>query len=510
MKILSTIQIREADTFTIANEPIRSIDLMERAATTCFQWLLKNNPDKKNIFIFCGKGNNGGDGLAIARMLSFALKYKIEVFIVHHSDKCSNDFAINLKKILLHSKKRVVVTDVYKSNNLPTDKINSKESIIIDAIFGSGLTKQLSGIASETVDFINQQKAVVVSIDVPSGLFCDDNSMNNYKHIVKADYTLTFQLPKLSFLFPENDSYIGKWIVLPIGLSEDFINCVETKNIFTDEKEVIHFFKKRNKFSHKGTYGHALLVSGGLGKMGASILSSRACLHSGVGLLITHVPKCGYEIIQTAIPEAMVSIDETDNYFSSYIDVSKYNAIAVGPGIGTEQQTQDALKLLIQNSAAPLIFDADAINILSENKTWLSFIPKSCIFTPHPKEFERLVGKFSNSTERIKQQREFSKKYHAYIIFKGAYTTVSCPDGTCYFNSTGNPGMATAGSGDVLTGILLALIAQGYTSKEASLLGVYIHGTAGDIAMNNESQSSLIASDIIDCLGAAFCLLEKK
>jgi len=506
MKIFSVAQIKEADNYTIKHEPIKSIDLMERAAKACCQWITKNVKNENQLFIFCGKGNNGGDGLAIARLLS--TKYSIEVFIVEQDNHSSDDFLLNFKR--LSKLKNVVIHHLKKPGDLTSIKLNNKNNVIIDSIFGTGLNRAPENIAAECIDYINRLNAIVVAIDIPSGLFCDDNSSNDYKHIVNADYTLTFQFPKISFLFPENDSLVGQCKVLPIDLSEDYIYKTKTENILIEDGEIIPLFKQRKRFSHKGTYGHALLIAGSKGKMGAAILSSKACLHSGVGLLTTHVPKIAYEIIQTSVPEAMASIDESDNNFSGFIDISKFNAIAIGPGIGTDRQTQNALKLLIQNSSLPIIFDADAINILSENKTWLSFLPKSCIFTPHPKEFERLVGKSANSNDRLKIQKEFSKKYNAYLIYKGAYTTISCPDGQCFFNSNGNPGMATAGSGDVLTGIILGLQAQHYSPKEAAIIGVYVHGMAGDLFSNKKSMTSLTATGIIENLSEVYKYFENK
>jgi len=507
MKILTIAQIREADAFTIKNEPIRSIDLMERASKACVQWLTDHFDKSFHFIVFSGMGNNGGDGLAIARLLS--AKYKTEVFIIKHTDHSSPDFNENRKKLV--NSVKVKISEIKKTDDLKKIKLKNdavKNCVFIDAIFGSGLSKPISGIAAEVIEQINKHQGITIAIDIPSGLYGDENINNIQKFIIHADYTLTFQFPKFSFLLPENDSYVGNWIVLPIGLHPDYIESVKTKNYLITEELIHSVFKKRNKFSHKGNYGHALLIAGSYGKIGAAVLGSKACLHSGAGLITVRVPKCGYEILQSTSPESMVDTDNCEEWFSGFIDISKYNAIAIGPGIGNHIETQNALKLLIQNSSVPLIFDADAINILAENKTWISFIPKNSVFTPHPKEFERLVGKTNNSVERIEKQREFSIKHHCYIVLKGAHTSVSCPNGSVYFNSTGNPGMATAGSGDVLTGIILGLLAQGYSSKNASIIGVYIHGLAGDFFCKENGMTSLIASDIISYLCHAFKIFE--
>jgi ADP-dependent NAD(P)H-hydrate dehydratase / NAD(P)H-hydrate epimerase len=503
MKILDVEQIREADSYTIKNEPISDIDLMERAATACFYWLIENIPHEKKIKLFCGTGNNGGDGLAIVRLLK-AKGYQSEVFLTGDPEKLSNSCKINYDRFLaVEGCKVSILTD--KGSLPPMDKEND---VIIDAIFGSGLTREVSGFPALIIQHINNVKAVTIAIDVPSGLFCDTtNTRGKSPAIIHADYTLTFAPPKLAFFFPENDQYVGNWQLLDIGIMQEYIDKAETKNYLLEKDDCGKILKPRRKFSHKGNYGHALLICGSMGKMGAAVLSAKACIRSGPGLVTIHVPGSGNTILQSSVPEAMLDIDDNDAIFSRVPDLTTYTAIAAGPGIGTARQTQQALKLLIQNSSLPLIFDADAINILGENKTWLSFVPKESIYTPHPKEFERLAGKTLNDYERNQKQRDFSIKYGVYIVLKGAHTAITTPGGQCYFNSTGNPGMATGGSGDVLTGIIAGLNAQGYTSLESCLLGVYLHGLAGDKAAEKHGVESLTATDIIDHLGKSFITL---
>ena len=506
MKLLTCSQIRELDAYTIANEPIKSIDLMERAATNCYKWLAKRIKKEQTFLIFCGLGNNGGDGLVLARLLA-KNEFKVIVYIIKYSANCSDNFKINEER--LSKLKNIEIINITDSSQLNSISF-PKPSVIIDAIFGSGLNKPIIGLVKDVVELINKNKSVTVSIDIPSGLFCEDNTENDYQAIVKAAYTLTFQFPKLSFLFAENDEYIGDWQLISINLHPDFIENLATEFIFLQETDIRQRLIPRNKFSHKGNFGHALLIAGSYGKMGAAVLASKAVLKAGAGLLSTHIPKCGYNILQTAIPEAMLSIDSAENFISDNIKIDNFQAIAIGPGIGITEETAKSLKFLIQNAKIPLIFDADAINILAENKTWLSFIPKNCIFTPHPKEFERLAGKTSNSFERLQLQKAFALKYNSYVIVKGAFTTIACPDGEVYFNSTGNPGMATAGSGDVLTGILLGLFSQGYSAKETCLIGVYLHGLAGDIAAHRECQESIIASEIINNISKAYKKIKGK
>jgi NAD(P)H-hydrate epimerase len=327
--------------------------------------------------------------------------------------------------------------------------------------------------------------------------------------IICADITLTFEFPKLSFLFPESEKYIGKFDILPIGLHLTYIENTQTKNYFLTSSFIKPLLKKRKLFSHKGNFGHALLISGSKGKMGASVLASQACLRSGAGLITTHIPAIGYNVIQTAFPECMASIDNKEEYITNLPDLFPYSAVAAGPGIGKDIQTQNVVKLLIQNAICPILLDADALNILGENKTWLGFLPPESILTPHPKEFDNIAGSSGNSFERWQLQSKVSIKYNVFIVLKGHYTSITCPDGNCYFNSTGNPGMATAGSGDVLTGIILGLLAQGYSSKNACIIGVYLHGLAGDIAAEHTGYEALIASDIINKLGMALGKLRK-
>lgn len=495
MKILTAQQISEVDKYTIQHEPILSIDLMERASQKCVDWILKKFDAKNTFAIFCGVGNNGGDGLAIARLL-LDKKYKVKVYVVEFSKNYSADFSVNLERL----KKMKAEIEVLTETNYQF--AISKECIVVDAIFGSGLNKPINGFVSAVVQQLNQN--TIVSIDMPSGMFCENNEENDLSGVVKATYTLTFQQPKLAMMFPQYAAVFGEIEVLNIGLHEEFIHQQQTSFYFTTKNDVIKNILKRAKFSHKGTFGHALLVSGSKGKMGAAVLSSKACLRSGVGLLTTHVPQVGLSVMQTAVPEAMCSVDENKDYFTSIKDTEKYDAIGVGPGIGLEKQTQNALKLLIQNTVVPMVIDADGLNILAENKTWIAFLPNNSILTPHPKEFERLVGKWNSDEERLQLQRDLAIKHQLVVVLKGAYTAVALPNGKVYFNSSGNAGMATAGSGDVLTGIITSLLAQGYAPEQAAITGVYLHGIAGDLAKENVGEIALIASDIIEQLPNAY------
>ena len=499
-KVFTVDKIRLADQFTIQNEPIKSIDLMEKAAQACVNRILERTTKEKSFSIFCGPGNNGGDGLAIARLLKVQ-GFEVRVFILD-SERYSVDFEINRKR--LESLKSVPIVKL--KSEIDFSPIGEKD-IIIDALFGSGLSKPLNGQVAKLIKHLNQINCLRIAIDIPSGLFSEISSDGNKSIIFQADYTLSFQFPKLAFLMPENDGFVGDWQVLNIGLSQEYIQKSETSYYFLVSQAVKEIIRPRPKFSHKGSFGHGLLIAGGTGKMGAAVLAGKAALRSGAGLITVHHPKSGLSVIPTAVPELMTSIDENENVFSQLPDLLNYSAIAIGPGLGMAKASLSAFKLLIQESKIPLIIDADGLNMLAENKTWLSFLPKNSILTPHIKEFERLVGKVDNDFDRMEKQIAFAKKYQVYIILKGAHTSIATPDGKVFFNSTGNPGMATGGSGDVLTGILLGLKAQKYSSLHASLLGVFLHGLAGDFAAENKGQASLIAGDIVDSIPDAFLSL---
>jgi NAD(P)H-hydrate epimerase len=431
-----------------------------------------------------------------------AASYKVNVAIPDEKEKFSTDFNLNLVRL---RESGIVPASLSEACGWTP----AEDSIIIDALFGSGLSKPVTGIMEEVINCINSMKGIVVAIDIPSGLFADIPAEKGAV-IVHSDYTLSFQMPKLAFLFSENEIFTGEWQVLPIGLNEDFIAHEPCNQYLVTREALIPLRKLRSRFAHKGTFGHALLISGSYGKMGAAVLASESCLRSGTGLLTTHIPQCGYSILQTAVPEAMVSLDRNDKSCSQLPDLSAYSAIGIGPGIGKSEETTSVLKLLLQEAKVPLVMDADALNILSENKTWLAFIPGGSVLTPHPKEFERLAGTWKNSFEMIRILKEFTLKYQVYVILKGAYTAISTPGGSIFFNPTGNPGMATGGSGDVLTGIILGLLAQRYSSVDACLLGVYLHGLAGDLAAAEYGFEAMLAGDITRNLGKAFLKFEME
>jgi NAD(P)H-hydrate epimerase len=497
MKNFSALQIKEWDAFTIANEPVSALNLMERAATSCYNWLLENNFLQLPVYIFCGKGNNGGDGLVIARLL-MQNKFKVKIYILESAQKGSEAFEINLQKL------QKLTLDINSVSLPETFPVLPNDIIIIDALFGTGLNKPLQDNAAALVNHINQSKATVIAIDIPSGLAADYTSKGNA--IIHATHTLSFQQYKLAFLLAENEEFCGVVHILNINLHKQFQATIAAFE-WVDQSFIQSIYKPRKKFTHKGTYGHAALICGSYGMMGAAVLSAGGCLRSGSGKLTCFIPGCGYPIIQTAVPEAMCIVNGA-GYITAVNDINKFDAIGIGPGIGLHTSHHDLLKNIFSALPKALVLDADALNIISQQKELLSLIPKNTILTPHLKEFERVFGSSANDFERIQLALEKSKQYHIYIVLKGNCSFISTPEGTGYFNSTGNPGMATAGSGDVLTGIITSLLAQSYTPLQACLLGVYIHGSAGDIAATQTSQEAMIAEDITAHLGKAFRLLQ--
>lgn len=501
MKLFSAAQIKAWDAYTIAHEPITSVNLMERAAQQCAAWLQQQYGVQKHFKIFCAKGNNGGDGLAIARLLH-SKGYQVAVYILEFGKLGSADFQTNLQR--LHPLP-VPVTFIQSAEHF---HLIDAADIVIDALYGSGLHQPLAGLSAALVQHINNSGAEVISIDVPSGMYMDASSAGNV--IIQATHTLTFQTYKLALLMAENAPYMGTVHVLPIGLHPQFEWEEATAYELLDLKGILNIFKKRNRFAHKGTYGHALLVGGSLGKTGAMVLCAKAALRSGAGLLTTYVPRSSYAILQSTVPEAMTLLDPAENYLSALPDaLEKFAAIGIGPGLSTEKVTQEAVLHLIQQATKPLVLDADALNILSQNKAVLKQLPSHSILTPHPKEAERLFGHCNNDFERMQRAQQMANSLDVIVVLKGHHTFIALPDGTGYFNSTGNAGMAKGGSGDVLTGIITSLLAQGYMPKEAALLGVYLHGLAGDKVAQVLGQEAMLPSDLVQFLPQAFAAIHK-
>lgn len=500
MKIFTATQIRELDRFTIEHEPIKSVDLMERAARALTWTISETWSNEVPFVVFAGPGNNGGDALAVARMLA-EKGYKLSVYLFNISNKLSEDCAINRQRIVDGNriKSFTEVKDEFDPPRL------EKGTVIIDGLFGSGVNKPLAGGFASLVRYINKSQAEVVSIDMPSGLMAEDNTYNIGTNIIQADLTLTLQHKKLAFLFAENQQFIGKLKVLDIRLSKEGEEILWTRYSIAEENDIRKLLLKRNEFAHKGEMGHALLLAGCHGMAGAAILAARACLRAGSGKVTVRTARRNNDIMQISVPEAIISADKEDHHISEALPMEDYDAVGIGPGIGTNEHTAIAIITQIRRSQVPIVLDADALNILASHRAWLQQLPPGVIMTPHPKEMERMAGnRFSNSYERLCKAQDMAEQLKAYILLKGKYTALCTPDGNIIFNSTGNAGMATAGSGDVLTGIITGLLARGYQKGDACLLGMYLHGLAGDLAARELGEESLVASDIIAFLPKAF------
>lgn len=500
MKIFSAEQIYAADKFTIEKQQITSDELMERSAIQIFNWIHKRMQGAPvKIHLFCGIGNNGGDGIALARHL-FEHGYNMATYVVNYSKTRSKDFLINLDRL----KDRKIWPEFLDSDD--TFPEIGRDDIIVDAIFGIGLNREPDAWVVKLIAHLHKTEAFILSVDIPSGLFT--NRLPADKNgVIKSNFVLSFQAPKLVFFLPETGVYSNQWEVLDIGLDPEYLTTTETEYSLIGKNEVLPFYIPREKFSHKGTYGHALIIGGSKGKIGAVQLAARACLNSGSGLVTAYVPECGYLPLQTALPEVMV-LTEGEDVISKIEFEMVPTVIAIGVGLGTDKTTVKAFSDFLADNKTSLVIDADALNILAKNKALLKKLPKQSVLTPHPKELERLVGKWKDDFDKLEKTKTFSKKYNCIVVIKGAHS-ITIYEGKGYVNTTGNPGMATAGSGDVLTGVIAGFIAQGYEPLKATLFGVYLHGRAGDIAVDKTAYQSLTASDIINGIGMAFIDLFK-
>lgn len=494
MKILSALQLQEWDNFTIAHEPISSIELMERAANACSSWLIVNHFSEKPIKIFCGKGNNGADGLAIARQL-IEKNIQPSIYIVDFGQAASDNFSINLQRLQKLTYNIIVISS---SAIFPAIE---KDDIVVDALFGTGINKPLNTLCKDLILHINQRCPATIAIDVPSGMFIDQSCKNGY--VIKAAYTLSFQVMKRCFLIAENVDYFGTVILLNIGLHPDFLLNVDTAFSTLELPMVKALLHPINHFAHKGLLGHTLMIAGNTGKMGAAILAAKACLRSGVGLLTLNVPEDCLVIPQTVVPEAMCILREEKN-----IDWQPYASVGMGPGLGTSITIQKLVRHIVQTCEKPMVIDADALNCIaiSKEKDWLQLLPKNTIITPHPKEFDRLFGNSENEFERIDKAMEATMKNEVIIVLKGHHTLIA-HKGKGIFNTTGNAGMAKGGNGDLLTGVLSGLLAQGYSNIDAALTGVYLLGLAGDIVLQKQTVDTMLPTDLVENLGSAFKLL---
>lgn len=505
MKIFTSAQIHELDKYTIEHEPITSINLMERAAVALTKSITGFWGKDTDVVVFAGPGNNGGDALAVARML-IEKQYNVQVFLFNTSGHLSEDCRENHDRLKgMHGLKHFV--EVTQEFDPP---VLEKGMLVVDGLFGSGLNKPLTGGFASLVKYINASDAQVVSIDIPSGMMSEDNTYNVRSNIIRADVTLTLGSKKLCMMMPDNQSLLGETFVLDINLSQEFIAKTESQYSIVETSDIQALLRPRDAFAHKGNMGHALLIAGSYGMAGAAVLASKACLRSGVGKLTTHTPKRNYDIMQISVPEAIMQIDKEETIFSQPADTSEYDALGIGPGLGQSENTAIAVIAQIRSNKTPTVLDADALNILASHRAWMQQLPEGLILTPHPKELDRLIGSSSGDDfERLTRARELAQQLRAYVLLKGHFSALCMPNGHIVFNSTGNAGMATAGSGDVLTGIITGLLARGYSRGDAAVVGMYLHGLAGDLAARDLGYESLTASDIIAYLPKAFMKVGK-
>ncbi|HKK63014.1 MAG TPA: NAD(P)H-hydrate dehydratase, partial [Bacteroidales bacterium] len=484
-----------------------SIDLMERAASKLAWWITKYYKTDRKVLIIAGPGNNGGDALALSRIL-MQRQYEVEPYLITTSGKLSADCDFNKRRL----SREFDIEPVLINDDKAFPEIGAYD-LVIDGIFGSGLSRPAAGIYGSIIRYLNASGVEIVSIDIPSGLMGEDNRENDVSSIIRANHTLTFQFPFLSFLFADNANYTGKWHILDIGLHPQKIEEMPASYTISTKNDIDKLLINRKRHSHKGSYGHVICIGGSYGMLGAALLAGNSALRAGAGLVTLHVPSCGVEVVQTAFPEAIVNADQSEKYISQVPDISKYSAVAIGPGIGKETKTADVVKdvlVSMKNKGKSLVIDADALNIISENSGFTELLPKGCILTPHPIEFDRLAVNSKDCFSRHENQIAFSKKYQVVVVLKGAYTGISFPDGRYLFNTSGNPGMASGGSGDVLTGIIVSLLAQGMDTYSATVSGVYLHGVAGDLAAEKYGMEALIAGDLVKHLGNAFKKVRSK
>lgn len=504
MKIFTSAQIHELDKYTIENEPVSSIELMERAAKALTQAITDRWAATTPVVIFAGSGNNGGDALAVARLLADQ-GYQVVAYLFNISGSLSPDCAANRQRLKDNKRVKEFIEVI---NEFDPPRLEA-HMLVVDGLFGSGINKPLAGGFASLAKYINASPCQVVSIDVPSGLMTEDNTFNVRANIIRANQTLTLGQPKLSFLFAENQQFVGQLRVLDIRLSQEGIAKLETPYIMLEESDVRACMLARPAFAHKGQMGHGLIIAGSYCMAGAAILATQACLRAGAGKVSVNTPRRNISILQTAVPEAVIQPSSEETIYAEVVETDEFDAVGIGPGLGQSEQTAIALISQLRRTQCPLVVDADAINILGNHRAWLQQLPKGVIFTPHPKEFDRLEGHSADSYERLTKACNLARRTQGYVVLKGHHTAICLPSGQVLFNTTGNAGMATAGSGDVLTGIITGLLARGYKQQEACVVGVYLHGLAGDLAASDLGEESLLASDIIRYLPQAFKRLKE-
>lgn len=506
MKIFPPEAIADIDRATCEAQGIDSLELMEKVASAVSCEIISRFMPSQRIVVIAGPGNNGGDALAAARMLLEQGYKRLEIYLFNIKDRLSHDCNEERKKLI--AIEGIKFTEVTKGFTPPV--LNSGV-VVLDGLFGSGLKTPLDGGFKALARYINESKAFTISIDIPSGMFCEWNAAANRRDMVHAKLTLAISIPHISFFFEEMADVVGEWQIIDIDLDKKAVREAPDRFHLMEEYYAHRFLKPRHIFSAKRDFGSVMIMAGSMGMMGAAAMAAKAAMRSGAGLVTVHSARCGMSVVQSSVNEVMFEPDKNDRFITDMRLHHAHKVVGVGPGIGTYDETINALEGLLKNASAALVLDADALNCIAKRPSLLSLIPAMSVLTPHKGEFDRLFGEHTSDEGRLLKAIEMAQYYSLIIVLKGHYTATVRPDGKVYFNSTGNPGMATAGSGDVLTGVISALIAQGYEPEIAASLGVYIHGLAGDMAAEDKGEYGMTAGDIIEYLPLAFkALMSKK
>lgn len=499
MKLFTNEQIRTIERSTIETEGVLPAEIIERVAEGVADEIASRWRPSKPTIVFAGPGNNGADALASARLL-YERGFRPSVYLFNiGGDKLSVE-CIAARDRLLQSTPDIDFIEVTSRFTPPEI---SQSHLVVDGLFGAGLREELRGGFMSLVQYINEEHPTVVSIDLPSGMFGDWNPRIVNRNTIHATLTLAIQFPRLCFFMEDNAELVGEWKTIDVGLSQQAISSLPAEFCLVEKRDIHRRLRRRKEFCSKADFGSAILYAGSYGMMGAAQLAARGALRGGVGKLTVCAPKCGYQILQTTVPEALYRNNRGDMILTEIHPERDFSAIAIGPGIGTNEITVKALEDFLSAIDKPVVLDADALNCIALRPAMLNTIPILSVLTPHAGEFDRMFGPQPSSEARLRKAIEMAKFYNIIIILKGRYTAIVRPDGKIYFNSSGCPGMATAGSGDVLTGLLTAMMAQGYPAEIASIIAVYIHGVAGEMAQAKQGEYGVTAGDIADNIGPA-------
>lgn len=497
--IYNYTQVLELEKMILREQGFSEEELRAQKSNAFCMQFKKDFFGRQRIVLFAGPNENGALGLRIATTLA-SLSHEIIVVLLNPTGALP-DYVIAEREIF---KANYEESFMEVTSQFAPPPIHESD-ILIDAICGIEQRTPLTGTIPNVIKYLNSLQATKISLDIPSGLMEEDNSTNDESKIFKAKLTYTFYSPKLSFLFRENNSCVGVWRIMNLGFNLPDSQASFDFQLFSSF-DMEQALPKRKIFSHKYDYGKVLVIGGSKGMVGAPILAAKAAMNSGVGHLTIHLPK-GYDVVaHVSVPEALVSVDpSTESFSDENIEVDQYDAIAVGPGLGQALETKMALESVLRNTQRPMIFDADALNIMAQAESNLmDIVPEGSILTPHEGEFDRLFGASLSSYERLMKAVKIAKSRKLNILLKGTYSATCTQEGRVYFNTSGNAGLATAGTGDVLVGIILALLGKGHSAMQACCIASYLHGFAADLYATSFCQESLTASKLIEQLPIAF------